>query len=238
MTTESSYGIEFNGQRSDTLGLRVINPKEIGFPSKNKVVQSIPFSSNIVDLSDMFGGQSYGERTIKFTFLLVKNDKDDLYTQWTKTVNWLMGTRGKMKLKDDVMSEYYYLGEAQEAPTWDEYVHHGKFTVEFTCYPFRIHELPEGNDVWDTFNFELDVAQMTHYTINSKRKITLFNTGQMDVNPQIIATDSFTLITPDKKYEVPAGVTDSPEFILPIGPTQMDVIGNGDITFNWHKELI
>ncbi len=66
----------------------------------------------------MYGGQSYGERKLKFTFLIVESDRFDknaLYTQWTKTVNWLMGVNHKVKLKDDVMSDYYYLGEVQEA---------------------------------------------------------------------------------------------------------------------------
>ncbi|WP_436632890.1 phage tail domain-containing protein [Latilactobacillus sakei] len=241
MTANSKYGIEFNGLRSDSLGLTVINPKEIGFPSKNKIIQDLPFSNTILDLSEMYGGQSYGERKLKFTFLIIESDrfdKDALYTQWTKTVNWLMGANHKVKLKDDVMSEYYYLGEVQEAPSWDEYVRHGKFTVEFICYPFRIHELAEGSDIWDTFNFELDIAQITEYTVVGSRTVTLYNVGQNQVNPQIVATAPFEITTNGQNYTTPAGTIESPDFVLNQGETSMTIKGNGKISFNWHKELI
>ncbi|MFS1134951.1 hypothetical protein [Enterococcus hirae] len=51
----------------------------------------------------------------------------------------------KTKLIDDVMPDYYYLAEVQEAPTFEEAVRFGTLTVKFQCYPFRISESLESN---------------------------------------------------------------------------------------------
>lgn len=230
MTVNSNdYGIEFNGQRSTDFGLEVIYPKEIGLPAKSKILQTLPYSNTVLDLSELYGGQPYSERTIKLAFNVYqfgRVDKDKLYIIFTKAINWLMGPSHKVKLKDDVMSDYYFLGEVQSAPAFAEVLRSGTLTAEFTCYPFRIHELAEGADVWDSFNFELDVAQETTYQINGSRTVTLINSGQ-PVACMVTTTGSLSVSD--------IGTSD---FMLPSGVTTLTVTGNGQITFTWHKEVI
>jgi len=230
----NDYGIEFNGQRSTEFGLEVIYPKEIGLPAKTKILQTLPYSNTVLDLSELYGGQPYGERTIKLAFNVYqfgRVNKDRLYITFTKVVNWLMAPNHKVKLKDDVMSDYYYLGEVRSAPTFAEVLRYGTLTVEFTCSPFRIHELAEGADVWDEFNFELDVAQEVNYQVNGNRTITLINSGQ-PATCTVNVTSNLSL----SNFGVLSAGTNA--ITLPAGETVLAITGNGQITFNWHKEVI
>lgn len=161
----ANYGIAFNGHHSSEFGLQVLQGKQIGFPTKIKSLVSIPHSSNEYDFSSVVGVQAYSDRIVSIPFHIKKMDKESLYNEWTKIVNWLMGTDSKTPLYDDLMDEYYYMAEVREAPEFNELLTRGTLTVNFTCYPFRISKLREGNDIWDTFNFELDVAQQTKFNI-------------------------------------------------------------------------
>lgn len=242
MTANSkySYGIVFAGQRSNDFGLD-IQDKTIGMPAKNKITQTLPFSNMVLDLSAMYGGQTYAERVVKVTFIVRDHanlSKERLYTMWTQTVNWLMGPAHKVQLRDDIMRHYYYLGEVQKQPSWNEYRSYGKLSVEFTCYPFRINELTEGNDIWDDFNFDLDVAQNVAYQINGRRTITLVNIGISAVSPELVATAPLMIEINGQQYQLPAGTSTSPDLMLPVGETTLFVTGTGKLTVNWHKELI
>lgn len=242
MTIKSKYqyGIEFNGHRSNDFGLDV-QDKTVGMPEKNKITQAIPFSNTVLDISDLYGGQTYKERTVKITFIVrdgVDPSKERLYSLWTQVVNWLMAPGRKVKLKDDIMHNYYYLAEVEKEPSWDEMRAYGKLSVEFNCYPFRIDELEEGNDIWDEFNFELDIAQVTDFEIVGSRTITLFNMGVTTISPEVVATAPFTIEMGGQRFTLNAGTYSSPDFMLPTGEVAMTVIGTGKLSFNWHKELI
>lgn len=242
MTIKSKYpyGIEFNGHRSNDFGLDV-QDKTVGMPAKNKITQAIPFSNTVLDISDLYGGQTYKERTMKITFIVRDGEdqsKERLYSLWTQVVNWLMEPAQKVKLKDDIMHNYYYLGEVQKEPSWDEMRAYGKLSVEFTCYPFRIDELTEGNDNWDEFNFETDIAQNTEFDIVGRRTITLFNIGATSISPELVASAPFTIEVGGQRFTLNAGTSSSPDFMLPTGEITITVIGTGKLSLNWHKELI
>lgn len=156
------YGIWFNGHHSSEFGLTVGEGKKIGFPKKKKVVVGIPHSNKNYDFSSVIGKQSYEERELVIPFNIHDTSmwtKERMYVMVTRVTNWLMGTNKKTPLYDDVMKDYYYLAEVQDAPDFDEMTRHGVLEITFKCYPFRIARLAEGNDIWDTFNFELDVFQ-------------------------------------------------------------------------------
>src|SRR5690606_7681211 len=105
---------------------------------------------------------------------------------------------------------------------WDT----GVLSVTFTAYPFMIAEYPEGNDLWDIFNFELDVAQKTDFEVQEELEVTLINPGTPDVIPEINATASMTIIKDDIEYIVTAGVTKDSDFMLKRGENKLKIIGN------------
>src|SRR5690625_2327739 len=159
-------GIEFNGKHSRDFNL-TISEREIGYPSKIKRTERVPFSNEIYDFSNIYLGQEYEERNIRYTFNIVNRDKlgdfKSEYTDFnfyeTEVANWLMGTVSKEVLKDDTLPGYYFLAEIEDSPANEFRIIGGELTVTFKAYPFKISEAEEGNDIWDDFNFLLDVAQ-------------------------------------------------------------------------------
>lgn len=241
----NGYGIKFCGQHTwNDFGLRVID-KEVTFPEKKIVTVTPPYSNQVIDLSALYGHQVFQERTFKLTFLLTAwetHTKEQLYRVWTRLINWLQGTPGRRPLVDDIMSGYYYLGEVVNAPSFDEFKLHGKLTVEWTCYPFRIHDALEGDDIWDTFDFDLDVAQDTKFAVAGIKAVTLINAGIEAVRPTVVTDNTLTVTIGDDTWELSKGANDAATMatplVLPVGISQVTVTGTGSIDFQWHKEVI
>lgn len=162
-------GIRYLGQHSyKDLGL-TISARDVGAPNKIKAKERIPFSNQVYDFSEVYGTQTFDERKMTYTFDLMKPGVIDTNTKLnvikTRVVNWLIGSQGQQTLYDDVYPQYYFLAEVESGPNFTSNWTNGTIDVTFTAYPFMINELPEGHDIWDEFNFELDVAQLTRFDL-------------------------------------------------------------------------
>ena len=244
MTTVSNYqyGIRFNGHRSNEFGVDVGVSKVIGFPPKNKVTVTPVGANGVLDLTAAYR-PSFGERTITVPFIIVDHalwTKESMYVQWTKVVNWLMSPQGKIPLWDDLMSEWHYLAEVQDAPSFDEAATTGTFTVVFQCYPFRIRDKPEFDDVWDDFNFDLDVAMETHLDGASRTRTTLVNLGVADVAITVVANGTGSLIIGDNTISLVNGTNSSTELVLEPGENSVTLVGGSELSadISWYSEVI
>ncbi|TFI66640.1 hypothetical protein CKN82_11125 [Carnobacterium divergens] len=236
-----NYGISFNNHHSTDFGLDILDDKQITYPSKIKTLQRIPHSNSVYDFSQIYGTQNYSERTFTVTFNVIDRSmwsKESMYIQWTKILAWLMEPSQKIPLHDDIMNDYYYLAEVQKEPSFDELRHRGKLTVEFQCDPFRIHELQEGNDIWDPINFELDIFQNVKHDVNGSKQITLYNIGMSNLAPVVVANSEMEIQFKGKSYKVLSGENKVTGFYLLPGVNEFKVIGNGTIKFEFHKEVI
>ncbi len=237
------FGIKFNGLHSyHDMGITLGIERDIGYPNKEKIKVKVPFSNVEFDFSELYGEQTYTERPLKYTLNVldkhIVNTPERINIIETKLANWLMNSSGKQKLYDDAIPGYYYLAEVEGGLDFDELWNHGTLTVEFTAYPFMIGELQEGNDIWDTFNFELDVAQITEFEVNGTLDVTLYNVGTPGLNPKIEASSSMEIIKSNVTYNVPSGASESDDFKLNSGENNLTIKGNGTIKFNFYKELI
>lgn len=106
----------------------------------------------------------------------------------------------------------------------------------FTCYPFMIANKFEGDDEWDTFDFETGIAQNVNFKINGSRTINLINDSVIPVTPEITTDAPLTIQTGGNLYQVSAGV--SKEIPLQTGTNRIDVTGQGNISFAWRREVI
>lgn len=238
---KKEYGVFFNGHHSTDFGIDALVGKEVGFPTKKKILVQPPFSNTIYDFSNVYNGQMFEERTYKQVFNVLdyqRRTQESMYRMWTRVVNWLMSAPTKQPLYDDVMKRYYYLAEVVKEPSLQEFLTRGELTVEWTCYPFRIYELQEGNDIWDTFDFELDIAQHTKFEVNGAKEIVLYNIGLNTNRPSIKASSQLTINQNGTQFIIPAGTSSSSRFRLVAGENRFTVTGNGTIEFVWHKELI
>lgn len=205
-------------------------------PEEKAITESVPFMQGHFDFSTILGGRVYENRPLTYQFEILERDYLTRKIFQTSLENWLM-KGGYEPLYDDHAPEYHYLAKCESVETADAY---GGLTVniEFDAYPFKIAELAEGNDIWDTFNFELDVAQVTKFSVNGSVNIILYNVGANNLTPAIKATAPMTIIKDGVSYSIPAGETNSYEFVLCQGENPMSIRGNGAIEFLFYKELI
>lgn len=237
------YGISFNGKHSwNDFGITMGTSKELGLPSKEKILIKVPFSNTEYDFSELYGSQTYSPRHLKYEFNLVdrfgKNTAEVISTTKAMLSNWLMNSHGKQKLYDDAFPDYYFLAEVEDNMSIKENWNSGTLAVTFKAYPFMIADLPEGNDIWDTFNFELDVAQRVNFGVFYEFGTTLINPGVPDVSPEIEASSAFTITMGGRTYNVPQGKSKSLDFMLKSGENDIIINGTGNISFLFYKELI
>lgn len=235
-------GIEFNGKHSyRDFGVTMAPGKVIGIPNKNKVKVTVPFSNAEYDFSSLYGGeQTYQPRPLVYPFNIYRKTigKVPMNTMKTKFINWLMRNNGKQKLYDDAYPGYYFLAEIEGNSSFDEDYDTGILTVEFNAYPFMISELKEGHDIWDDFNFELDMAQPVNFVVNGSLEALLYNVGIPSLQPIITTSSSMEIIKDNIKYNIPSGISKSEDFTLDQGENDLIITGNGSISFEFHKELI
>ncbi|WP_440896235.1 phage tail protein [Amphibacillus sp. Q70] len=235
-------GFRFLGLHTyDDFGVTLAPGKSIGFPDKNKIKVQVPFSNTEYDFSELYGEETYTSRTLTYSLNVFNNvlwSKDSMNVKKTKIINWLMSSRGKQKLYDDAFPGYYFLAEVEGQSSFQENYRDGILTVTFTAYPFMISELQEGHDMWDEFNFELDVAQQVDFNVTGSLNVVLHNIGTPSLTPKIKASSPMTIKMDDKTYNVPTGESKSENFVLNAGKNDLIITGNGSISFEFYKELI
>lgn len=234
------YGIRFNGKHSyEDFGMTIAE-KNAGYPDKEKIKAKIPFSNVEYDFSEIYGEQTYSNRSLTYTFNVIskKPTTQKINAIETNLSNWLMNSNGKQRLYDDSMPNYYYLAEVEGGLNFAELWNHGKLTVTFTAYPFMISELEEGHDIWDEFNFELDVSQITEFEVNGSLEVVLYNVGTPNLSPELEATSPMEIVKDGVAYSVPIGKSKSSDFKLITGENDLTITGNGTIKFLFYKELI
>lgn len=235
----NKLGITFDGKHSyRDFGLTLAD-RIIGNPRKIKKKERVPYSNQVYDYSGIYGEQEYEERSLTYVFNIKDYDKINLESKKTEVINWLMHPFQKIKLIDDYIPGYYFMAEVENNPDFSEMRFNGRLTVQFTAYPFRIAEREEGHDIWDEFNFILDVAQETMFEVDETLKATLYNVGiKKAVYPIIEASAPMEIKKGGTIYQVNAGTTQSYDFALSHGENKITITGNGTISFHFRKELI
>jgi phage-related protein len=232
-------GIEYNGKHSyRDFGL-TLESRKIGNPSKNKILESVPFSNTQYDFSSLYGDQEYLERELTYVFNITgEMGRNHFYVRETDILHWLMPPSKKIKLKDDKLPGFYFMAEVMENPDDEDYFVGGKITITFTAYPFKIADHEEGHDRWDDFNFLWDVSQTTAFTVSGRVDTILHNPGAKHARPNIQASANMQIMKEGVTYQVKKGESSSFDFVLKPGPNQLRIIGNGTISFHYRKEMI
>ena len=232
------YGITFNGRHSfNDMGYKILSNREIKSPSKIKVKKSVPYMNGSYDFSNLYGGNCFTDRVLEYTFLLKATSNKNLEAVRMDCENWLMGTNEQTKLIDDNMNLYYYLAECENIEFEDMGLV-GKLTATFNAYPFRLYGWVEGNDLWDRFNFELDVSQEVKFNVGGSKDIVLYNQGVTHVKPTIIASADMEIVKDDITYSIKKGTTNDWQFVLGVGENHLTVKGTGTIKFEFRKEVL
>lgn len=231
-----AYGIRKNNKHSfNDFGL-TIKSKRIGSPKKNKIKEEIPFMNGSYDFSLLYGEQTYSERQLEYTFNLNERNKIAMNMKKIQVLEWL-NDGGKQPIYDDAIPGFYFLAEVED-DDFNEEGGTGELKVTFNAYPYKISTRNEGHDIWDEFNFELDYAQDTKFTVENEKSIELYNLGSSRITPTVRTTSSFDVIKGEITYKFNPGVTTDWRFILEKGLNNIIIRGTGDIEFIFKREVL
>ena len=229
-------GIVKGGKHSyDDFGLTV-RDTTTETKKKNKILVKIPFMNGSYDFSSLCGGQTYEEEMRTYEFNLIAKDKYDLEIQKIKISDWLLDGE-QAEIYDDLLVGYHRLAECVDL-IFEENHNYAKVVANFRAYPFKIRDEYEGADIWDTFNFELDVAQDVKFTVESFKSEVLTNSGSNIVTPIVICTAPMTVTLNNKAFEFQKGENKDYRFRLDKGENSLKIEGKGTIEFKFRKEVL
>jgi predicted phage tail component-like protein len=179
------------------------------------------------------GEITYTERSIKIVLGLPATTKEQLYSIYSKTLEWLMGV-GKSQLVFDDIFDYYFMAEVECASTFDEVLTFGNLEVEFIAEPFKQGACLVGDEAWDTFNFDEDVIQDVEFDVVTTKTITLYNPGR-PVTPLINSIPAMSIVKDWLTYDLKLGDNKPYNFKLQNGSNTLTINGTGHIIFTFRK---
>lgn len=131
--------IIYNGKNSLKDFDLYIASKDIPVPKRKQITETVPYMSGLWDFSYLDGIDQYEAITLKYSFDVIADNKQDLNAQKHVLTEWLHGV-GDGKLYDtDISTEHYY-NVYQAQASWSEDGLQGLLSVEFLCYPFRLKD--------------------------------------------------------------------------------------------------
>lgn len=231
-------GITFNDKHSYMdFGLYIV-AKSISPPSKKKIKVDIPFMNSKYDFSTVGsnGEIVYNHREITINFFYEALNRQQLYVKYSSILEWLQDV-GQSKLIFDDIPDYYFLAEIEETSTFEEFVNHGYLTVVFVCEPFKYGINEEGDNIWDTFNFETDYLQDTEFYVSGTKTVTIYNPGRL-VMPIINADNNMSIEYNSKTYSISKGDNKLYGLRLSKGANKINIKGTGYIKFKFRKQVL
>lgn len=235
MVTMPKEGISRDGRHTRDYNMWLVS-RSAPTPPEKEIIDSVPYMQGHYDFSDVMGERIYNNRTLSYVFEIKNRHYTSRKNVQTSLENWLMRS-GIAPLYDDHAEGYYYMAKCTYINTEDA-TGGLRVTVDFDGYPFKISEAEEGHDIWDIFNFELDVSILNEYQINGSTEVDLYNVGSNSRAPKITASSAMVIVKDGVTYNVPAGQSQNDSFRLMIGDNPMTITGNGSIKFHWYKELL
>lgn len=217
-------------------GLKIIS-REFNPPSKKKVKETLPYMNGSYDFSSLYGDNVYEERTIKYVFDFRYKNKIDFINKKIAITNWLT-SNSKEPLYDDLIPGYYFIAECEDSIKFSEGYIDCEVTVVFVAYPFKISTLQDGHDIWDEFNFELDMVQDTKFEVEIIKNIQLYNNGAAGINPIVTCSNDMDVIKGNTTFKFKIGESKSWSFKLDKGLNNLTIKGTGTIEFKWYKEVL
>lgn len=228
-------GFTRSGIHTSEYGMWLVN-RQAPTPSEKQIIESVPFMQGVYDFSNILGERVYENRSLTYVFEIKQQDYERRKINQTAIENWLKKD-GVAPLYDDHARGYYYMAKCTSVNT-DDFYGGLRLTTTWDAYPFKISELPEGHDIWDEFNFELDVAIPSEIEVNGTETVNLYNIGMSSKSPKITTTAPMSIIKNGITYNLPAGEIQDEAFRLMVGDNNLTIVGNGTIKFEWYKELL
>lgn len=229
--------IHFSNLNTRDLHLRYVE-RDAPTPEEKEIIEEIPFSQGVFDFSDMMGEKFYGNREISYVFKAFTRHYSSRQLLERKLKSQLMMTNNQ-KLMDSHDPDYFWMGKCKSVSVEDDHLA-GVLIVSivFDLYPFAFRERMDTSDVWDTFNFDEDVAQVGHYQVNGSREFLLINAGNASAVLEIETSNSFTMSINHQAFGITKGHTKDERLRLSVGENRINITGTGTIQLNFRREVM
>lgn len=231
-------GLTYNGKHNYKDFSLIMESKKIQPPAKKKIKQEVPFMNGTYDFSTVAtnGEPIYGERQIEVMMVLPTRSKEKLHILYSQVLEWLVDT-GRQQLIFDDICDYYFEAEVEGISNFEEIIRIGRLKIAFTAQPFKTGVNLEGTDIWDTFNFEVDISQDTEFNINGSKIVNIINVGRA-ISPIINVSSNMSITYNNKSYSLAKGDNKLYGLKLQSGDNSIVVNGTGDIKFIFRKEVL
>lgn len=231
------YGFTKGNKHSNKdFGLKIVK-REFNPPEQNYITTTIPFMNGSYNFSELYGGACYEDRTIKYYLDFNYRDKIEYFTKKTQITAWIKNNKENI-LYDDLFPGYYFVINESYIEFEESNLIDCDVIIKLILYPFMIGNEYEGNNIWDDFNFELDILQDTKFTVSGANNVNIYNSSAIDIEPIIIASSKFEIIKDNEKFVVEAGESKDYRFKLNKGDNNLTIKGNGLIEFKFRKEVL
>lgn len=229
-------GVTFNGKHSgNDFNLFMIS-KSIQSPAKKKIKVDMIGMNSCYDFSTVASGGEvvFEQREITVKFGIDGIDRNDLYSQYSQVLEWLVDVSQSQLIFDEI-SDYYYLGEVEAVASFEEMIMFGQLEVKFICEPFKTSlDFVDVDDNWDNFNFEEDIAQELLFDVVTTETVSIYNVGRLTV-PTVNCSVAMSVIVGGVTYSLVAGDNIIYALKLQNGDNSIIINGTGEITFFFRK---
>ena len=208
----------------------VFNPPQI----KTHYIE-IPGGDGVIDLTESLTGRpTFGNRTGSFEFY-VDNDFKDWTHLYSELLAQFHGQQLMAILEDD--PKYYYFGRFS-VNNWKSDAARSSIVIDYNVDPYK-RSLHSSTDdwIWDTFNFETDLAFVyRNIVIDAERTVRIIG-GNMPVIPTIVVSTSMVAVFKGKAYQLNAGENYLNGIVIQNGENAITFKGSGtvEIRFEWGK---
>lgn len=208
-------------------------------PKEKEILKNLPFRQGVLDFSALLGSRVFENREIEYVFKLFN-------TPYSQRKNVERNIKQKLmvhpinKLFDTHDANYYWLGKCKSVEVENgEQFNQLTVKIVFDCYPYMYGLTEYFDDVWDTFDFDDDVANYSKYTIKGTLDFPLYNAGTVPVKPKVTTSGRFVVTVNDEK-PITFEAGDKKDYYLSLKPgvNQLHVEGNGTIQFHYQKEVM
>lgn len=238
MASVTEERIEFGEFISSNFDLYLVE-REAPTPKEKEILQDVPFMQGAHDFSMMLGERIFDNRTISYEFVAFKKKYPERKILENKIKDILMST-GYNPLYDTHDADGFWWVKCESVKVVDD-AEYNKLRVQldFTGYPYFKMKNNYFDDIWDTFNFDYDVACFSRYDVKGFQDIQFYNVGSTSVSPTIYSTTNNMIVTVDgNDFPLNKGFNENYFLKFKRGITTLKVSGSGTIVIYARMEVM
>lgn len=229
---------KFNDFSSQDFNLGILDVK-IGAPKPNIIEINIPYHNGSYDYSTVATGglMTYSNRHIIIDINYISKTKEEMYNLYNKIATSLLGNSSNLEF--NYMPGGSFKGRCIQISELSSFISYGKLTITFDCEPF-FNKGEFGNYIWDTFNFEKDIAEVKSFTVNTGQLLEIYNEGII-VSPTILASNQVVILVNNTAFTLEKGINNIWGLNLKTGYNEISIVYTAedtDLVLTFEKNLV